>query len=200
MNWKRAFWILAAVNAAVIMLAAVWLFQPSPAVKRPARPSAEGATFTVYAKKAHLNAVIHDYLAEKTKDHPLSYHVWLADRVYVSSDIPILGRRVELVVSFVPKVVQGGNVELTEPVILLGDWKLPVTYVLSYLQKHAPLPDEVAIDPEKARVYVALNDIRFGNGYQVAVKNIDLAADKIVFTLTIPTKSSKNGNEGSPER
>ncbi|EQB94530.1 hypothetical protein GA8_16625 [Geobacillus sp. A8] len=124
----------------------------------------------------------------KTKGHPLQYHVWLADRVYVSSEIPILGRSVELVVSFVPKVIKGGNVELTEPTISLGDWKLPVTYVLRYLQKHAPLPDEVAIDPEHTRVYVALTDIRFGNGYQVAAKKIDLAADEIVFTLTIPTK------------
>lgn len=187
MNWKRAFFVLAAVNAVVLILAAVWLLQPSPPVKRPARPDVEGASFTVYSKKAHLNAVINDYLAEKTKDHPLRYDVWLADRVYVSSEIPIFGRNVELVVSFVPKVVKGGNVELVEPVISLGDWKLPVTYVLRYLQKHAPLPDEVIIDPGRARIYVALHEIRFGNGYQVAAKKIDLAADEIVFTLTIPT-------------
>ncbi|WMJ15461.1 YpmS family protein [Geobacillus proteiniphilus] len=185
MNWKRAFWMLAAVNAAVIVLAAL---KPSPPVKRPAHPDVEGASFTVYSKKAHLNAVINDYLVKKTKGHSLQYRVWLADRVYVSSEIPILGRPVELVVSFVPKVVKGGNVELTEPTISFGDWKLPVTYVLRYLQKHAPLPDEVAIDPEHTRVYVALTDIRFGNSYQVAAKKIDLAADEIVFTLTIPTK------------
>ncbi|MEW5322273.1 YpmS family protein [Geobacillus thermoleovorans] len=191
MNWKRAFWMLAAVNAAVLMAIVVWLFQPSPPVKQPARLDVKGATFTVYSKKAHLNAVINDYLAEKTKHHPLQYRVWLADRVYVSSEIPILGRPVELFVSFVPKVVKGGNVELTEPTISLGDWKLPVTYVLRYLQKHAPLPDEVAIDPEHARVYVALTDIRFGNGYQVAANKIDLSADEIVFTLTIPTEHSR---------
>ncbi|MBB6284725.1 YpmS family protein [Geobacillus subterraneus] len=188
MNWKRAFWILAAVNAAILVLAAIWLFQPSPPVKRPVRPHVEGASFTVYSKKAHLNAVINDYLAEKMKDHPLQYDVWLADRVYVSSEIPMFGRDVELVVSFMPKVVKGGNVELAEPAISLGDWKLPVTYVLRYLQKHAPLPDEVVIDPERARVHVALDDIRFGNGYQVAAKKIDLADDEIVFTLTIPTR------------
>ncbi|EPR27506.1 putative membrane associated protein [Geobacillus sp. WSUCF1] len=188
MNWKRAFWMLAAVNAAVLVWTVAWLFEPTSPVKRPARPNVEGASFTVYSKKEHLNAVMNDYLAEKTKGHPLQYRVWLADRVYVSSEIPILGRSVELVVSFVPKVIKGGNVELTEPTISLGDWKLPVTYVLRYLQKHAPLPDEVAIDPEHTRVYVALTDIRFGNGYQVAAKKIDLAADEIVFTLTIPTK------------
>ncbi len=137
MNWKRAFWILAAVNAAILIFVAVWLFQPSPQVKRPMRPHVEGASFTVYSKKAHLNAVINDYLAEKMKDHPLQYDVWLADRVYVSSEIPIFGRDVELVVSFMPKVVKGGNVELAEPTISLDDWKLPVTYVLRYLQKHA---------------------------------------------------------------
>ncbi|KPC99261.1 hypothetical protein LR69_02530 [Geobacillus sp. BCO2] len=170
MNWKRAFWMLAAVNAAVLVWAVAWLFEPASPVKRPARPNMEGASFTVYSKKEHLNAVINDYLTEKTKGHRLQYDVWLADRVYVSSEIPILGRSVELVVSFVPKVVKGGNVELTEPTISLGDWKLPVTSVLRYLQKHAPLPDEVAIDPEHTRVYVALTDIRFGNGYQVAAK------------------------------
>ncbi|WP_044737042.1 YpmS family protein [Geobacillus kaustophilus] len=191
MNWKRAFWMLAAVNAAVLMAIAVWLFQPSPPVKQPARLDVKGATFTVYSKKAHLNAVINDYLVKKMKGHPLQYRVWLADRVYVSSEIPILGRPVELFVSFVPKVVKGGNVELTEPTISLGDWKLPVTYVLRYLQKHAPLPDEVIIDPDQSRVYVALEDIRFGNGYQVAANKIDLSADEIVFTLTIPTEHSR---------
>jgi len=188
MNWKRAFWILASVNAAVLVWAVAWLFEPTSLVKRPERPGVEGASFTVYSKKEHLNAVINDYLAEKTKDHPLQYDVWLADRVYVSSEIPMFGRDVELVVSFVPKVVKGGNVELTEPAISLGEWKLPVTYVLRYLQKHASLPDEVIIDPDQARVYVALKDVRFGNGYQVAAKKIDLAADEIVFTLTIPTR------------
>ncbi|KAF0995137.1 YpmS family protein [Geobacillus sp. TFV-3] len=191
MNWKRAFWMLAAVNAVVIVLAAAWLLKPSPPVKRPAHLDVEGASFTVYSKKAHLNAVINDYLVKKTKGHPLQYRVWLADRVYVSSEIPILGRPVELFVSFVPKVVKGGNVELTEPTISLGDWKLPVTYVLRYLQKHAPLPDEVSIDPDQSRVYVALKDIRFGNGYQVAANKIDLSTDEIVFTLTIPTEHSR---------
>ncbi len=67
MNWKRAFWMLATVNAAVIVLAAAWLLKPSPPVKRPAHPDVEGASFTVYSKKAHLNAVINDYLVKKTE-------------------------------------------------------------------------------------------------------------------------------------
>lgn len=51
MNWKRSFFVLAAVNAVVLILAAVWLLQPSPPVKRPERLDVEGASFTVYSKK-----------------------------------------------------------------------------------------------------------------------------------------------------
>jgi uncharacterized protein YpmS len=138
-----------------------------------------------------LNTVINDYIRKKAKDHPVQYRVWLDDRVYVASKLPVFGREMDLVVSFIPKVVKGGNVELQSPEISLGDWELPVTYVLRYLRKHAPLPDEVIIDPKVNRVYVALTDIRFGNGYQVSARKIDLAKDEIVFTLTIPTSSKQ---------
>jgi uncharacterized protein YpmS len=191
MNWKKWFWTLVILDIAVVMLFAVWLFQPAEPISVPSPKKAKGATFTVYSNKEHLNTVINDYIRKKAKDHPVQYRVWLDDRVYVASKLPVFDREIDLVVSFVPKVVKGGNVELENPEISLGDWELPVTYVLRYLRKHAPLPDEVIIDPKVNRVYVALTDIRFGNGYQVSARKIDLAKDEIVFTLTIPTSAKQ---------
>jgi uncharacterized protein YpmS len=191
MNWKKWFWTLVILDIAVVMLFAVWLFQPAKPISVPSPKKVKGATFTVYSNKEHLNTVINDYIRKKAKDHPVQYRVWLDDRVYVASKLPVFDREMDLVVSFIPKVVKGGNVELQSPEILLGDWELPVTYVLRYLRKHAPLPDEVIIDPKVNRVYVALTDIRFGNGYQVSARKIDLAKDEIVFTLTIPTSSKQ---------
>jgi uncharacterized protein YpmS len=191
MNWKKWFWALVILDIAVVALLAVWLFQPVKPISVPPPKKVKGATFTVYSHKEHLNMVINDYIRKKTKDHPLQYRVWLDDRVYVASKLPVFGREIDLVVSFIPKVVKGGNVELQSPEISLGDWELPVTYVLRYLRKHASLPDEVIIDPAANRVYVALTDIRFGNGYQVSVQKMDLAKDEIVFTLTIPTSAKQ---------
>ncbi|MBY6266919.1 YpmS family protein [Parageobacillus thermoglucosidasius] len=190
MNWKKLFWILAIFDIAIVVLICAWLFQPSKPVSMPSPKKIDGASFTVYSNKEHLNMVINDYIRKKTDGHPAQYRVWLDDRVYVASELPVFGRNVALTVSFVPKVVKGGDIELQHPEILLDDWKLPVTYVLKYLSKHAPLPDEVIIDPSVNRVYVALTDIRFGKGYQIAAKNIDLKRDKIVFTLTIPAQHS----------
>jgi uncharacterized protein YpmS len=188
MNWKKLFWILVIFDIAVVMLIGVWLFQPGKPISVPSPKKIKGATFTVYSNKEHMNMVINDYIRKKADDHPVQYRVWLDDRVYVASKLPVFGRDVELTVSFIPKVVKGGNVELQNPEILLGDWELPVTYVLKYLRKHAPLPDEVIIDPSVNRVYVALTDIRFGNGYQIAAKKIDLKQDGIIFTLTVPAQ------------
>ncbi|QPA32474.1 YpmS family protein [Thermaerobacillus caldiproteolyticus] len=190
MNWKKWFFVLLTINIVIVSLFFFLIFQPSQPSTLPPEKKMKGAMFTVYSSKEHVNAVINDYIRKKTKDHPLQYRVWLSDRVYVASKLPVFGRDVDLTVSFVPNVVQGGNLELRDPDMSLGELQLPVTYVLKYLQKHALLPEGVIIDPNYNRIYVALNEFRFANGYQLSAKKFDLQHNQIEFTLTVPV-----GNE-----
>ncbi|WP_027409766.1 YpmS family protein [Anoxybacteroides tepidamans] len=187
MKWKRAFFALLAVN--IVMLASLlFLVFRAPKEAIPAPKATKGATFLVYASKEDVNVMINNYIKEKAKNGPLSYHAWIDDRVYLTSKVPIFGRQVDLTVSFIPEVVHGGNLELRDPDLSLGELRLPVNYALAYLQKHANLPEEVVINPDKSRVYIALANIRFKNGYRIAAKQFDLQHDHIVFTLTVPNK------------
>jgi uncharacterized protein YpmS len=187
MNWKTCFFALLAVNVVVIGLLFFFIFQPSKQAI-PTPKNIKGATFIVHSSKEDANVMINNYIQKKTKNDPLQYRVWLSDRVYLASKVPVFGRDVDLTVSFVPKVVKGGNLELSDPYMSLGELQIPVNYALKYLQKHARLPEEVIIDPSSNRIYVALSEFRFANGYQLSAKEFDLQHDKIVFTLTLPVK------------
>jgi uncharacterized protein YpmS len=189
MNWKTCFFALLAVNVVVVGVLFFFIFQPSKqTIPIPSSKNIKGATFIVHSSKEDVNVMINNYIEKKTKNHPLKYRVWLSDRVYLASKVPVFDRDVDLTVSFVPKVVKGGNLELSDPYMSLGELQLPVNYVLKYLQKHARLPEEVIIDPNSNRVYVALTEFRFANGYQLSAKEFDLQHDKIVFMLTVPVK------------
>lgn len=85
------------------------------------------------------------------------------------------------------KVIKG-DLELRDPDLWLGELRIPAEYALKYLQKHPNLPEEVIIDPDKPRIYVALTSIRLKNGYRISAKEFDLQHDNIVFTLTVPIK------------
>ncbi|MBS2772576.1 YpmS family protein [Anoxybacillus rupiensis] len=187
MKWKVAFFGLLAINMVIVVSLLCLILQPS-STKLPTPKAVKGATFLVHSSKEDVNILLNDYLKEKTKNSSLSYRVWIDDRVYVASQVPLFSRNVDLTVSFVPKIVKGGNLELRDPDLSLGEWQLPVNYTLSYLQKHAKLPDEVMIEPDAHRIYIDLANIQLKNGYRITAKEFDLEHDKIVFALTVPVK------------
>ncbi|MBB5325661.1 uncharacterized protein YpmS [Anoxybacillus tepidamans] len=186
MKWKIAFFALLTVNIVAVSALFFLIFQPSKQTV-PAPETAKGATFLVYSSKEDMSVIINDYIQKKMKKQSLPYRVWISDRVHLASKFLIFGREVDVTVSFVPKVVNG-DLELGDPDLSLGELRIPVEYALKYLQKYANLPEEVIIDPENTRIYVALTNIHFKNGYRISAKEFDLQRDNIVFTLTVPIK------------
>jgi uncharacterized protein YpmS len=191
MKWKTLFFVLLGGNIVIISIVLFFILQPSDEVKKIEEtvPNANVAELTVYSSKEHLNLIINDYIKKKTKNHPLQYDIQLTDRVHLKSKIPLFGREVDFLVTFEPKVVDNGNLELVNPEMTLGELRLPVNYILKYLQKKASLPEGVIIDPAKSLIYVHLNEINLSNGYRIQAKKFDLANDEIVFTLLVPIRS-----------
>jgi uncharacterized protein YpmS len=190
MKWKILFFSLLAVNIMIISIVLFFVFQPVKKIDQMELPKEkEGAELKVQSSKEHLNLIINDYIAKKTKNHRLQYQILLTDRVELLSKIPLFGREVDFLVSFLPNVDKDGNVELTNPEMALGELRLPVSYVLKYLQKNASLPEEVTIEPGENRIYIHLNQLTLPNGYQIRAEKIDLTNNEIAFTLIVPVQS-----------
>jgi uncharacterized protein YpmS len=189
-KWKTLFFVLLGGNVVIISTLLFFMLQPSDEAKKiEAVPNANVAELTVHSSKEHLNLIINDYIKKKTKNHPLQYDVQLTDRVHLKSKIPLFGREVDFLVTFEPKVVDNGNLKLVHPEMTLGELRLPVHYILKYLQKNASLPEGVVIHPAKRFIYVHLNEINLSNGYRIQAKKFDLANDEIVLTLLVPIQS-----------
>ncbi|WP_052659353.1 YpmS family protein [Bacillus alveayuensis] len=190
MKWRTLFFALLGGNIVIISMILFFVFQPSDEARKiKPLPSKNVAQLTVSSSKEHVNLIINDYIKEKTKNHPLQYDVRLTDRVQLKSKIPLFRREVDLLVTFEPKVAGNGNLELVHPEMTLGELRLPVPYILKYLQKNASLPDCVVIHPEKSLIYVHLNEINLNNGYRIQAEKFDLVNDEIVFTLFVPIQS-----------
>lgn len=115
----------------------------------------------------------------------LSYNVQLADRLYITSAIPIFGKPVDLTMAFDPKVDENGHVVLAHPTMTFGQLRLPVPYVLTYINKHASLPNWVKIDAKHERIYIVVSNIRIKEGLVLKAKTFDLNKNDITFTVTI---------------
>ncbi|ANB61529.1 YpmS family protein [Anoxybacteroides amylolyticum] len=184
--WKIAFFTLVMIHVVIIGGLFFFLMQPSESTI-PEPKATKGATFLIHAAKEDVNAFMNDYIQKKKKKGTLSYRVWVNDRVYIASEIELFGRNIPLTMSFLPNVVNG-DIELLDPDLSLGGLHIPARYALNYLQTHVSLPDDVVIDPNHNRIYVAVTHMRLKNGYRLSVQSFDLAHDNIALTLTIPTK------------
>jgi uncharacterized protein YpmS len=190
MKWKKLFFGLLFINLSALTLVLFLLFQPAktPSVDVKEEKEDQEAELIIHTTKQHLNAIINDYVKQKMKTGSLSYEIQLADQVYIKSQIPVFEKEMDLTVTFIPNVTEQGNIELSNPTISLGQLKLPVQYVLKYMQKNASLPDWVKVDPKNERVYVLLNEVNIKKGYNVRAERFDLEKDEIVFKVIATIK------------
>lgn len=184
MKWKILFFSLLGINALMIVLLLFYMFQPSSS-PNVSNIKGEGPTFTVQTSKQHMNTLLRDYIQKHKKEGELSYDVQLADRLYITSAIPIFGKQVDLTMAFDPNVDESGNIILAHPTMTFGQLRLPVPYVLAYIEKHASLPNWVKVDAKKERIYIVVSDIRIKKGYMLKAKTFDLSKDDMTFTVTI---------------
>jgi len=183
-KWKVLFFSLLGINSLVMALLLFYMFQSSPS-PYISNVNVEGPTFTVQTSKQHLNALVNDYIQKHEKKGGLSYNVQLADRLYITSAIPIFGKPVDLTMAFNPKVDENGHVVLAHPTMTFGQLRLPVPYVLTYINKHASLPNWVKIDAKHERIYIVVSNIRIKEGLVLKAKTFDLNKNDITFTVTI---------------
>ncbi len=161
--------------------------QEASDVPEPPLPKQEAVSFQITTNKADLNKVIQSYLAKEQKNN-FTYQVIVTDEVEFNGRIPILQEEVDVKLTFDPIALENGDVELRQKSMTIGKFRLPPSIVLQFIQKNGSLPQWVFVQPKNEKVYLSLQHLKLKNDSMVAVKEINLKEDKIIFSLQIPIK------------
>ncbi|MBC1472846.1 YpmS family protein [Listeria seeligeri] len=186
--WK---WICIILISLIVILAgwtyvAVFVSSPQTEPTPTLISNKEAVEFQTSTTKADLNQLISTYIDEFSKDQDIGYQVFVANNVNFTAEAKIFDQPVELHLKFSPKVVDDGNVELTLKDMSVGALPLPVSYVMSYVNKNYQFPDWVTINPKKEKIYLALDKLKLKGDTKVRVDTLDLKKDDISFTLLVP--------------
>ncbi|MGV3489021.1 MAG: YpmS family protein [Tuberibacillus sp.] len=192
-KWKRAFLILAGIDLIFIIAVAVMLIMLSQA-KTPMPPAAKNIAqdpvFTVSSDKKQLADMVN---SEITK-HPagnLDFHVELSNTLDIIGQLKLFGLAIPFTMRFNPSVDAQGNVVLKEKDVKLGQFELPESQVLKFIQAGAGLPDWIYINPGKKEIYVDMNHVVIQDRFYLKAKEIDLANNKIIFNVYRKTAGKK---------
>jgi uncharacterized protein YpmS len=141
--------------------------------------------FQVKTNKQDLNQLINHYLEEELSGS-FDYEVLLTDEVELYGDIPVFSESIEMKLTFEPKALENGDLELQQKNISIGKLTLPVHFVLKFIQGSYTLPDWVTIQPNEEKVYVSLQNMKLKSNLKVRVDEFNLKNDDIEFSLLVP--------------
>ena len=188
-KWKSLFLLLAALN--VLAAAAIIVLINLPAEDEPIPPREtllnEDVRFQVHTNRDDINKLIAQYLEKEGLTGPIDYEVFLTDVVELYGTLPVFGREVELKLTFEPVAQKNGDIVLKQKTISVGQMNLPVSYVMSFINKQYKTPDWVTIQPNEKQIYVSLGDMKLKSDIRIKANKFDLKNDDISFTLTVPS-------------
>lgn len=187
-NWRKGFFVLLACNLLVVGLLVVLINWPVKDQEMIYKKSEEkGIELQVHTTREELNHLINQYLANEGLTGTFDYEVYITDAVELHGKMPFFDREVDLTVSFTPIAQKNGDILLQQKEISIGELNLPVTYVMDFVNKRYQTPDWVTIQPEKQRIYVSLQDLKWKSDVRVKAKEFDLEHDDISFLLMVPS-------------
>lgn len=191
-KWKTLFLVLAGINLIFLILVVSFLFMP---VDQP-QPREKGTTqqvdgketipFLIRTEKSTLTKLVNHYLENETDQENLKYYVNLENKVNVYGVIKAFNKDVDMKLVLEPKVKDDGNVQLLVNELSIGQLKLPVSYVLKYMNTYYDLPEYVVIDSKENLIDIHLDQLTFKNGLSARAETFNLVEDDITFTLNVP--------------
>ncbi|MGM7722028.1 YpmS family protein [Metabacillus sp. Hm71] len=188
-KWKLSFFILLVINLLFVLLIASLLFIPSqkPSEKVNHADKEEIAVpFLISTDKKSLTDLINHYLEEETDQENLQYRVELKENVNVYGVINAFNKDINMALILEPIVKPDGNMQLFVKELSIGRLKLPVSYVLKYMNTNYDLPDYVVIDSGKKIIDINLDQLTLKNGLSARAESFNLKEDDITFQLLVP--------------
>lgn len=139
----------------------------------------------IKANKQDLNRVINHYLDTELSS-TYDYQVLLTDQVELYGAIPIFNEELNVKLTFEPKPLENGDLELQQKNMSIGNLSLPPSLVLKFIQNSYSLPEWIIIQPSEEKIYVSLNNFKLKSNFTVAVDEFNLKEDDIRFSLHLP--------------
>ena len=189
-NWKRLFILLLGLNVALVfLLFTFFLFMINDTgneTKIPTiDPTEKQVALQIKTNKQDLNRVINHYLDTELSS-TYDYQVLLTDQVELYGAIPIFNEELNVKLTFEPKPLENGDLELQQKNMSIGNLSLPPSLVLKFIQNSYSLPEWIMIQPSKEKIYVSLNTFKLKSNFKVLVDEFNLKDDDIRFSLQLP--------------
>lgn len=187
--WKRAFLTLVGIIVLAAIALAIMIQLPSKSDSTfGEKPNDSGTTpISAELNKRQLNT-LSDYYLDKLQNgrNNAKYHFEVADQGIVYGSMKLLGTNVDYSVFFDPKVMANGNVELHATKLSLGRFPVPISFVLTYVEKSYKLPKWVQLVPKKKLIKLDINHMT-KHGLNYRVKTIDMSGKgKFAFDIILP--------------
>ncbi|MEZ2659705.1 YpmS family protein [Aneurinibacillus aneurinilyticus] len=189
-KWKQLFWIVAGVNAGVV-IGIVWLiFLPSSDINMPPiqELNEKRSEFTVSSTKQNLNQLMNSYLKTLPKNAS-SYTVSLGEDVQLQGFIDAFGKKIPLIATFEPIVQKNGDLILRQKSIMIGKLHLPKRAVLEYIRDNYHMPEWVRVNVDRENIYIAVTKMKTKSDFKIKVKEFDFKQNKLTFIILVPNKT-----------
>jgi uncharacterized protein YpmS len=189
-KWKISFLVLIIINVFFIIFVTTSLLIPSKKPNDEVKMDKKGEDvlipFLISTEKKSLTDLINHYLKEETDQKNLQYRVELEENVNVYGVIKAFNKDIDMTLILEPKVKSDGNMQLLVKELSIGRLKLPISYVLKYMNTNYDLPNYVVIDSSKKEIDINLDELTLKNGLSARAESFNLKKDDITFTLFVP--------------
>ena len=189
-NWKRLFILLLGLNVALVfLLFTFFLMMINDTGNETKIPTIDSTkkqvALQIKTNKQDLNRIINHYLDTELSS-TYDYQVLLTDQVELYGAIPIFNEELNVKLTFEPKPLSNGDLELQQKNMAIGNLSLPPSLVLKFIQNSYSLPEWIMIQPSKEKIYVSLNTFKLKSNFKVLVDEFNLKDDDIRFSLQLP--------------
>lgn len=185
-KWKIAFFTLAFAVVAVIATIGYFVFAPveQQLVREPLE--AGGNVLVVETTAKEFEAIALQYLGDAMNKSPLPVELTVEKDISIASELTVFSVNVPIQMHFDP-LVENGNIVMKQTAVHVGKLNIPPNTVLKLMNDAIAFPSWVTVQPNDEQIYVDLSRINIAGGSRVRAKEIDLANDKILLEIIVPT-------------
>lgn len=192
--WKIAF--ISLIGLLVVLVAGMFLAvslssSTTKLVNQKSTNQSEPISATI--NKAQLNQLSNYYLDKLQKGRPSQYHFEVANEGIAYGSLTLLGSNVDYSLTFDPKVMPNGNIELHANKLALGKFPVPISFVLMYVKQNYKLPKWVQLIPKDKTIKLDIIHMNGKNGINYRARTIDLKGQgKFAFEILLPTTDKED--------
>ncbi|GAD15834.1 YpmS family protein [Lentilactobacillus otakiensis] len=186
--WKIAF--IALISMLIIAAAGVFLAVSlsssiNKSVNQKSTNTSEPISATI--NKTQLNQLSNYYLGRLQKGSAAQYHFEVGNEGIVYGSLKLLGSSVDYSLTFDPKVMPNGNIELHANKLALGKFPVPISFVLMYVKQNYKLPKWVQLIPKDKTIKLDIIHMNGDNGINYRARTIDMKGQgKFTFDILLP--------------